>query len=54
MILWISKRIPKPKKYTPIDVIGVDVNEKIAYGDEIINIEKTLTAPQMTDVAPNR
>ena len=33
MILWISKRIPKPKKYTPIDVIGVDVNEqKIVYG----------------------
>jgi IS605 OrfB family transposase len=41
MILWISKKIPKPKKYTPIDVIGVDVNEKkIVYGDEIINIEK--------------
>jgi IS605 OrfB family transposase len=41
MILWISKKIPKPKKYVPIDVIGVDVNEKkIVYGDEIINIEK--------------
>jgi IS605 OrfB family transposase len=41
MILWISKRIPKPKKYVPIDVIGVDINEqKIVYGDEIINIEK--------------
>ena len=41
MILWISKRIPKPKKYVPIDVIGVDVNEKkIVYGDEVINIEK--------------
>jgi IS605 OrfB family transposase len=41
MILWISKKIPKPKKYTPIDVIGVDVNEqKIVYGDEVINIEK--------------
>jgi len=41
MFLWISKKIPKPKKYTPIDVIGVDVNEqKIVYGDEIINIEK--------------
>jgi IS605 OrfB family transposase len=41
MILWISKRILKPKKYTPIDVIGVDINEqKIVYGDEIINIEK--------------
>jgi IS605 OrfB family transposase len=41
MILWISKKIPKPKKYVPIDVIGVDINEqKIVYGDEIINIEK--------------
>jgi IS605 OrfB family transposase len=41
LFLWISKRMPKPKKYTPIDVIGVDVNEqKIVYGDEIINIEK--------------
>jgi len=41
LFLWISKRIPKPKKYTPIDVIGVDINEKkIVYGDEIINIEK--------------
>ena len=41
LFLWISKRIPKPKKYTPIDVIGVDINEqKIVYGDEIINIKK--------------
>jgi IS605 OrfB family transposase len=41
MILWISKKIPKPKKYVPIDVIGVDINEqKIVYGDEVINIEK--------------
>jgi IS605 OrfB family transposase len=41
MILWISKKIPKPEKYVPIDVIGVDINEqKIVYGDEIINIEK--------------
>jgi IS605 OrfB family transposase len=41
MILWISKKIPKPKKYVPIDVIGVDINEqKIVYGDEIINIKK--------------
>jgi IS605 OrfB family transposase len=41
LFLWISKKIPKPKKYTPIDVIGVDINEqKIVYGDEIINIEK--------------
>jgi len=41
MILWISKKIPKPKEYTPIDVISVDINEKkIVYGDEVINIEK--------------
>ena len=33
MILWISKKIPKPKKYVPIDVIGLDINEqKIVYG----------------------
>jgi len=41
MMLWISKRIPKPETYTPRDVIGVDVNEeKIVYGDEVINEEK--------------
>ena len=41
MMLWISKRIPKPESYTPRDVIGVDVNEeKIVYGDEVINEEK--------------
>jgi IS605 OrfB family transposase len=41
LFLWISKKIPKPKKYSPIDVIGVDINEqKIVYGDEVINIEK--------------
>jgi predicted transposase len=28
LFLWISKKMPKPKKYVPIDVIGVDVNEK--------------------------
>jgi hypothetical protein len=28
LFLWISKKIPKPKKYTPIDVIGVDINEQ--------------------------
>jgi hypothetical protein len=43
LFLWISKRIPKPNKYVPIDVIGVDINEKkIVYGDEIINIEKNM------------
>jgi len=42
MMLWISKRIPKPESYTPRDVIGVDVNEeKIVYGDEVINEEKS-------------
>jgi len=42
MVLWVSKRIPKPKSYTPRDVIGVDVNEeKIVYGDESINVEKS-------------
>jgi len=41
MVLRISKRIPKPETYTPRDVIGVDVNEeKIVYGDEVINEEK--------------
>ena len=42
MMLWISKKIPKPESYTPKDVIGVDVNEeKIVYGDESINVEKS-------------
>jgi len=42
MVLWVSKRIPKPESYTPRDVIGVDVNEeKIVYGDEVINVEKS-------------
>ena len=38
MILWISKRIPKPKPYQPRDVIAIDINErKIVYGDDRIN-----------------
>jgi len=42
MVLWVSKRVPKPESYIPRDVIGVDVNEeKIVYGDEIINEEKS-------------
>jgi len=42
MVLWVSKRVPKPKSYTPRDVVGVDVNEeKIVYGDEVINVEKS-------------
>jgi putative transposase len=41
MMLWISKRIPKPKPYQPRDVIAVDANErKIVYGDHVINEEK--------------
>jgi len=28
MILWVSKKIPKPPKYTPRGVLATDVNEK--------------------------
>ena len=35
MILWISKRIPRPPKYTPRGVLAVDINEKnIVVGDD--------------------
>jgi len=38
MILWISKKIPKPQPYKPRDAIAVDINEKkIVYGDDRIN-----------------
>jgi len=38
MILWISKRIPRPKQYKPRDVIAIDINErKIVYGDDEIS-----------------
>ena len=38
MILWISKRILRPKQYKPRDVIAIDINErKIVYGDDEIN-----------------
>jgi IS605 OrfB family transposase len=38
MILWISKRIPKPQPYQPRDAIAIDINErKIVYGDDKIN-----------------
>jgi len=38
MILWISKRIPRPKPYQPRDVMAIDINErKIVYGDDRIN-----------------
>jgi IS605 OrfB family transposase len=40
MILWISKRIPKPQPYQPRDVIAIDINERrIVYGDDKINKE---------------
>jgi len=40
MMLWISKKIPRPEPYKPRDVIAVDVNErKIVYGDDKINKE---------------
>jgi len=38
MILWISKRIPRPEQCKPRDAIAVDINErKIVYGDNKIN-----------------
>ena len=38
MILWISKRIPRPKQYNPRDVMAIDINERmIVYGDDWIN-----------------
>jgi len=40
MMLWISKKIPRPEPYQPRDVIAVDINErKIVYGDAKINKE---------------
>jgi len=41
MMLWISKKIPKPQPYQPRDAIAVDVNErKIVYGDDKIDKER--------------
>jgi putative transposase len=41
MMLWISKKIPKPQPYQPRDAIAVDINEKkIVYGDDRINKER--------------
>jgi putative transposase len=41
MMLWISKKVPKPEPYQPRDVIAVDINErKIVYGDDEINKER--------------
>jgi IS605 OrfB family transposase len=41
MMLWISKKIPRPEPYQPRDVIAVDINKKkIVYGDDKINKER--------------
>jgi putative transposase len=41
MMLWISKKISKPKPYKPRDAIAVDINErKMVYGDDRINKER--------------
>jgi IS605 OrfB family transposase len=41
MMLWISKKIPKPQPHQPRDAIAVDINEKkIVYGDDRINKER--------------
>jgi IS605 OrfB family transposase len=41
MMLWISKKIPKPQPYQPRDAIAVDINErKMVYGDDRINKER--------------
>jgi len=38
MVLWISKRIPRPEQYKPRDVIAIDINErKTVYGNHEIN-----------------
>jgi putative transposase len=40
-MLWISKKIPRPKPYKSRDTIAVDINEKkIVYGDDGINKER--------------
>jgi transposase len=41
MMLWISRKIPRPEPYQPRDIIAVDINErKIVYGDHVINGER--------------
>ena len=36
MILWVSKKIPKPPKYSPRGVLAVDINEKnIVVGNDL-------------------
>jgi IS605 OrfB family transposase len=41
MMLWISRKIPRPEPYQPRDAIAVDINEKkIVYGDDKIIKER--------------
>jgi transposase len=41
MMLWISRKIPRPEPYKPRDAIAVDINErKIVYGDDKIDKER--------------
>jgi IS605 OrfB family transposase len=41
IMLWISKKVPKPEPYQLRDTIAVDINErKIVYGDDKINKER--------------
>jgi len=50
MMLWISKKIPKPEPYQPRDVIAIDVNEKkIVYGDHVSMRRKTPRLIQLID-----
>jgi len=40
MMLWISRKIPRPEPYQPREVIAIDINErKIVYRDDKINKE---------------
>jgi transposase len=40
MMLWISRKIPRPEPYKPREVIAIDINErKIVYRDDKINKE---------------
>jgi hypothetical protein len=38
MMLWISRKIPRPEPYQPREVIAININErKIVYGNHEIN-----------------
>ena len=46
MILWISKRMPRPEQYKPRDVIAIDINER-----KIVSVSYThLTLPTTSRV----